>query len=315
MIDAVRTYFTDLNAAVGSGWNRFWFMPRPATTLGAMRIATGLLALYAVATYAPDLERWFGENGMLPLSMVRDLYDTQWSVLDYVPARFLWPAFWTSLGVVALFLLGVGGRAVAVLATIATLSFFSRAPLLTGEFESILAFLLVYLCIGRASDAFSVAALLRNRSKPTADSRQPTASNSIALRLLQIHIALAHLMMGLGQLAAPEGAWWNGEGVFLAAMRPGMSLVDLSILTNHPRIVAAWSHLMTIYLLAMPALVWVRLARPLVLAVGVLAWLAFAVASGWTTFCLAMLTGLLAFVDIDAQSNSTARPAAKRATR
>jgi hypothetical protein len=306
VIDSIRNYFADLSTAVGGGWNRFWFTPRTAQTLGVLRIATGLLALYAVATFAPDLERWFGPGGMLPLSKIRELYDSQWSALDYVPAAYLWPAYWMSLAVIAAYVLGIGGRTVAVLATAATLSFFARAPLLTGEFESILAFLLVYLCIGRASDAFSAASFLRHRSEPTAYSLRHSALNSVSLRLLQIHIALAHLMMGLGQLAAPEGAWWNGEGIFLAAMRPGMALVDLTGLTDHPRIVAAWSHVMTIYLLAMPTLVWVRLARPLVLAVGVLVWLAFAVASGWTTFCLAMLTGLMAFVEVGALRSPTA---------
>ena len=52
-----------------------------------------------------------------------------------------------------------------------------------------------------------------------------------------------------------------------------MSLVDLSGLADHPRIVAAWSHAITLYLLAFPVLVWNRLARPLILAWGVAVWI------------------------------------------
>jgi hypothetical protein len=102
-------------------------------------------------------------------------------------------------------------------------------------------------------------------------------------------------MMGWAQLAAPEGAWWSGEGVWLAAMRPGMSLVDVSLLTDHPRIVATWSHVITLYLLAFPALIGGRLTRPIILALGVFVWTTFALASGWLMFCLAMLTALIAF--------------------
>jgi hypothetical protein len=314
-------YFTTLNAAVGQWWNRFWFTPSRATTLGVLRSAVGLLALYAVATYGFDLDRWFGPGGMLPLGMVRQLYEYQWSALDYVPTHLLWPAYWVSVAVIALFTLGIGGRAVAILSTIATLSFFSRAPLVTGEFESVLAFLMVYLCIGRAGDEFSVPAVLRSRRRarlvpPPAGPAvaaatsslqlalqspwRPPASptNTIAIRLLQIHIAAVHLMMGLGQLAAPEGAWWSGEGIWLAAMRPGMSLVDLSWLSDHPRIVAAWSHLITLYLLAFPVIAWSRLWRPLVLTVGAVVWLSIAAASGWLTFCAAMLAGIGAFVEL-----------------
>jgi hypothetical protein len=43
-------------------------------------------------------------------------------------------------------------------------------------------------------------------------------------------------------------------------------------------------------------LVWKPLARPLLLTVGALIWLSFAVASGWVMFCLAMLAGIAAFL-------------------
>jgi hypothetical protein len=297
-MELLSTYFAELTATVGAWWNRFWFTPRRAGVLGMLRVLTGLLALYAVATYGPDLDRWFGPGGMLPVKMVRGLYDSHWSALDYLPPNMLWPAYWASLAAIALMTLGVGGRVIAILATAATLSFFSRAPLVTGEFEPVLAFLMVYLCIGRSGDEFSLPALNRKRASAVAPRPSLLApSNTIAIRLIQIHIAIVHLMMGWAQLAAPEGAWWSGEGIWLAAMRPGMALVDLSLLSEHPRIVAAWSHLITLYLLAMPVLVWNRLARPLVLAVGVLVWLSLALASGWVMFCLAMLVGMLAFVE------------------
>ena len=154
-----------------------------ATTLGVLRIATGLLALYAVATYAPDLERWFADDGMLPMSLIRDLYRPegqilgQRSLLDYLPDSMLWPAYWRSLAVIGLYTLGIGGRVIAIAATIATLSFFTRAPLVIGEFEHVLAMLLIYLCIGRACDAFSILIALRKRKTPPQLHLQPPASS------------------------------------------------------------------------------------------------------------------------------------------
>jgi hypothetical protein len=53
---------------------------------------------------------------------------------------------------------------------------------------------------------------------------------------------------------------------------------------------------MTLYLLTMPALIWIRLARPLMLAAGAVIWLSFALASGWLPFSLAMIAGLAAFL-------------------
>ena len=304
---AVSTYFAELNVAVGAWWNRFWFTPSTAVKVAALRITTGLMALYAVASYGPDLELWFGENGMLPLDLIRQLYrpEAQWlgqrSLLDVLPTAAIWPFYWVSLAVVVLYTLGIGGRVTAILSTIATISFFARAPLLIGEFESILTLLMIYLCIAKSSDALSMTSLWRKSSslQPPGASLHPlSAANTISIGLIQIHIAVVHLMMGWGQLATPEHAWWSGEGIWLAAARPGMSLVDLSGLANHPRMVAAWSHAMTLYLLAFPVLAWKPLARPLLLVVGALVWSSFAIASGWVLFCLAMLTGLAAFVDL-----------------
>ena len=106
-IVAVRGYFTELGATAGAAWNRFWFAPRDARTLGILRVLVGLMAFYTIATYGPDLDRWFGPDGMLPLGMVRGrmvngewvpgFYDAHWSLLDVIPPRLLWPAFWASL--------------------------------------------------------------------------------------------------------------------------------------------------------------------------------------------------------------------------
>jgi hypothetical protein len=301
-------YFNELSSAIGAAWNRFWFTPSPATTLGALRIATGLLALFAVATYLPDLERWFTSDGMLPMTLIGDLYRPEGQILgqrslfDYLPDDWLQPAYWTSLGLIALYTVGVGGRAICIAATVVTISFFTRAPLVIGEFEHVLAMLMIYLCIGRACDAFSLSSLWQKKDAAPTPLQPPAASlptplNTVSLHLIQIHIALIHLMTGWAQLSAPEAAWWSGEGIWLAAGRPGMPLVDLSGLEDNFRLLAAWSHAITFYLLAFPVLVWKRIACPLVLVLGVFVWSSFALASGWVPFCLAMLTGLAAFIE------------------
>jgi hypothetical protein len=301
----VTRYFNDLATTIGAAWNRFWFTPSSATTLGFLRIATGLLSLFAVATYLPDLERWFAEDGMLPMSLIRDLYRPEGQILgqrslfDYLPDATLVPAYWTSLGIIALYTLGIGGRAIAIAATVAMISFFTRAPLVIGEFEHVLAMLMIYLCIGQSSDAFSVVMLFRREdSNPQFAIRNPpSALNTASLRLIQVHTAIIHLMTGYAQLSAPEAAWWSGEGIWLAAGRPGMPLMNLSDLEDNFRVIAVWSHTITAYVLAQPVLIWNRLARPLILALGAFAWISFMLASGFVPLCLAMLTALAAYIE------------------
>lgn len=51
-------------------WTRFWFTPADPTTLGFMRVVTGLLCLYIHAAYSLDLQAFFGKDGWYGLHEV-----------------------------------------------------------------------------------------------------------------------------------------------------------------------------------------------------------------------------------------------------
>ncbi|MBX3433757.1 MAG: hypothetical protein KF847_10590 [Pirellulales bacterium] len=299
MNQAVAGYFERLNSAAGAAWNRFWFEPTTAATLGRVRAAVGLLALAGIASYGPDLARWFGPEGMLPLSIVREFYPEQWSLLDYVSGGGLWAVYGLGIAVAAALAAGIGGRGAAVATLVLTLSFSHRAPMTTGEFEAVLAFLLAYVCVGRAGDDFSLAARLGAKPAPV-----PAAANTVAVRLIQVHVAAVHALMAMAMFAAKDGVWFSGEGLWLAAARPGGALVDLAWLNDHPKPVALASHLVTAYFVALPLLVWRPLMRPLVLAAAAIVWPLLAVTTGSVLFCLAMAAGTLAFVDPAAWTRS-----------
>jgi hypothetical protein len=61
----VRNTTADRNAseAPRGAWNRFWFLPTDPTTLGFMRIMTGLLVIYVHLAYVFDFQAFFGANG------------------------------------------------------------------------------------------------------------------------------------------------------------------------------------------------------------------------------------------------------------
>ncbi len=54
---------TDRTALPRGAWYRFWFMPTDPTTLGLMRIVTGLLVIYVHLAYCFDLQEFFGPRG------------------------------------------------------------------------------------------------------------------------------------------------------------------------------------------------------------------------------------------------------------
>ena len=53
-----------------SAWHRFWFAPGDPTTLGFMRVVTGLLVVYTHLTYSLDLQAFFGNFGWYGASYV-----------------------------------------------------------------------------------------------------------------------------------------------------------------------------------------------------------------------------------------------------
>lgn len=309
-VSAIQRYFTHLSTSMEQGWNRFWFTPGGSQRLAWIRLLVGLIGLYTLVTYGLDLHRLLGPEGMLPSETIRTLYGEKWSYLDFIPVSQLTVVHGLGIVMAGLFTLGVGIRWTSIGATIVLLSYFQRAPVLTGQAEALLSMLLVYLCVGRSGESLSIRTLLKKQTDTRAAVISTTASNTVAIRLIQIHLAVICLMMGFAQLSVD--VWWTGEAIWLLAARPGGSLVDFTWLAEHPQWVGAWSHLVTAYLLTFPVLVWNRLARPLLLVCSVVVWISMAMVSGQIMLCLTMLVALLAFLPGREWAESSEKPEIQR---
>jgi hypothetical protein len=298
MIQLIGSYFSRLTAAFGAGWTRFWFTPADPTTLSAMRVAVGLLAVYLHATLALDLVALFGPNGLLPAADIAPLEGGTFSYMNYVqtPAE-LWAVHLAGLVVLVLFTAGFWTRITSVLSLLVFLSVVQRAPMIAGRTESIVAMLLLYLCLAPCGRRFSIDAWLSARAGGTlVGLPQPELATTatIATRLIQVHLALLVAMMAFSQLAGE--VWWSGTGMWWLITRSQSRLVDFTWLESSPKIVDFWSHALVLYELAFAVLVWVPLARPLLLGLGVLAWTSLALVTGDVTFALAMMIASTAFV-------------------
>ncbi len=311
MPSAISRYFQTLCQRFGEGWNRFWYTPSDPTSLALLRIATGLVTLWFLASYTGDLVRLFGPAGMLAPEVVSQLRGDDFVRLSYLsylrsPAE-LYAAHVAALIVAAMFTAGLFSRVTSVLSLVVVLSYIHRAPMLTGLFEPILTMLLFYLCFGPTGAALSLDRLrLRRKADSQADAAPPKLySATVSLRLVQVHLSVIYFMMAIAKLAEPGDTWWLGEAVWWLIARPESRIVDLTgLLHDHPYVLNAWSHAIVLFEFAFALLIWNRLARPLLLAISVPMWILLALVSGWSGFCLAMLLAGLAFVD----------PAAIRAT-
>ncbi len=308
LVRAIADYPRQLTTGIAAGWTRFWFTPIDPTVLAVLRIAVGMLALYEVLTFTPDLDRLLGPQSLIPPTTVAEWVTGStaipWWRFSYFywtdTVGLLWLAHTLGVAVLLLFTLGLWSRVTSVLSLIVVLSYVHRVPMLMGPFDRVLTMLLAYLCLAPTGAALSIDRWWRVRRGSVDGDEPPLASTAanVATRLLQVHVALIYVMMGLAKLWGD--AWLNGEAVWWLAARPESRLVDLSqTLAAHWKIRDLWTQLVLLHELTFGVLIWIRLARPLLLALSAAAWLSLALVLGDVPFCLAMIAANLAFISPD----------------
>jgi hypothetical protein len=186
---------------VPRAWARFWFTPIDPIGLHGLRVLTGLLLLGWLLSFAGNIESLFGPAGWFD----RQAHDeaarlndgavpASWSLLP--PAawgpRWVMVAYVGSLLVLGVFTLGIAVRVTAVLAWLVVASFTAN-PALEGDTPALLQILTFYLMLG---------CVLTGRG------RKPAVGANVALRLLQIHLAILVCVSGLHKLQF--GDWWAG---------------------------------------------------------------------------------------------------------
>jgi hypothetical protein len=282
-------------------WNAFWFTPTSPLPLCVMRIGVGIcLALYLLLL-TPDLAVWMGANGIFSDDLFRSLVlgesdvnrFTYWSVFNFCSPSQMMAVHYAAIVIAILFAAGVFTRVTSVLALLALLQYVHRVPLITTQAEPLLAWLLLYLCLGPCGAAFSFDAWRKNAAQ-RAEALEPHWTGTVSLRLIQVHLSMFYLMMAAAKLQGE--VWWKGEGIWalmgLVRSRP----FDFSSVRGLGYLLNLWTHIHLLYELSFPGLVWPRMTRPIMLWTGVVLWLLMLLASGLVTFCLLMIVASVAFV-------------------
>jgi hypothetical protein len=321
MLAAVNDYFRTLGQAFANGWNRFWFLPSDPYPLGVIRVFTGLIAIWLHVTLLPDLGRLFAAGGWLPVEVIQrttgrgfplSYLNFASSPTDLLIAHFL------GLAVLMLFTLGFWTRLTSILAFVVMISNVHRAPMITSQVEPIVTMVLFYLCLGPAGASWSLDRLFARRKAIAAGSFVPPVSKSftatLSLHLMQVHLAMLYAMMGAAKLMG--SAWWTGMGVWWLVARPESRLLDL---TGMPLfLINFWTHAVVAFELGFSILIWIRLARPLLLGIAVVMWSLMAILTGQIEFSLMMLVANLCYCSPDWLRSCSAtfsrRPAGATAT-
>jgi hypothetical protein len=208
----------------------FWFRPSDPVALTALRVLSGLVFLAWLLPFAAEPEAWFGLQGWFDAQAYRETARLPelpphlfgWSLL-YAAVGPLWVGsmYWGSVAVLVLFTLGVATRWTGVLTWVAVVSFTAN-PATAWEAEPLLQMLAFYLMLGhlfqglRSPGQTWTARLfgpketwLFGRFWPGTSAAMPgSVAANLAVRLFQVHFALAMLATGLHKLQVAE--WWSG---------------------------------------------------------------------------------------------------------
>jgi hypothetical protein len=138
-------------------WNRFWFASVDPFNLHLVRLLAGLLFLGWLLPFAYEVEAfygrdgWFDQSALDALAAQPDGFPPQnlWSILYLfgTSATLLTAAYWTAIGLLVLFTLGVWPRLTALLTWVIVLSF-SVNLAASYDGEVLLIVLAFYLMVG-----------------------------------------------------------------------------------------------------------------------------------------------------------------------
>ena len=186
-------------------WNAFFFAARDPRLASAIRIAYGGLLLINILMWAPDLEYFFGDAGVLSLGRARLLvHEDAPTLLAYLP---LWVCYGLLVAHAILLTVGWHTRVQAICVLIWLTQFHDRnAAMIDGE-DTVFRLFAFYLALCPAGWAFSLDARKRPPGAP--------APIPWALRLFQLQMCVIYLSSAIEKSTVHD--WTSGNALYYVA--------------------------------------------------------------------------------------------------
>jgi len=291
-------YFRDLQRNTRSGWNRFWFSPSDPATLGLIRILAGAMLFYTHLIWSLDLNGFMGQQGWINTDTIAKLPEYspfRWSYFFWIHSpTLMWAVHIAALVVFALLTIGLFSRTMSVLAFLAAVSYANRASLAQFGLDDVNCMLALYLMVGPCGAAYSVDRWLKRRKAGGQLPIEPSIGANIAIRLLQLNLCVEYFFSGMGK--AQGAPWWNGDAILMVTGMYEYQSWDITWLIHYRFWAEILAHLTVFWELSYCALVWPRLLRPIIIAIGIGMHLGIGLFLGMWTFGLAMIIANLSFV-------------------
>jgi len=278
-------------------WDRFLFRPISPLPIAVYRILFGTLIMLDLLFLLPDLNRFFGDQGVLPMAdAVRYFRAPGLNVLAWLPNRpaCLYAFFIVSLLAAASLTVGFLTRFSAVVVWICLVTLHRRNPVIVTAGDAILRLAAFYLIFSAAGRALSVDRRLRIR-RGLEPRGEPAPAAPWAQRLIQIQLAVVYLATVYWKLQGKP--WVDGTAVYYVTRLQELHRFPVPFLFDNlwTLKLMTWGTLAVEF--AVGALVWFRKLRYPVLLAGVLLHLGLEYSMNIQLFQWIMLSAYVLFID------------------
>ena len=294
----IRDYFASLITA----WDEFWFRPRSSNVLAIMRIFVGSMLLYTHVVWTLELETFFAvSEAAVPhdfRTMFPRINSFSWSHFDWFDSKiWLWGSHCLALITFFLFTIGCWTRLSGIMAFLFVVSYANRALGTLFGLDQINAFLTCYLAFSHCGSQYSVDAWRKRKSTDNSEQGRggKFVANTIATRLIQIHLCIVYLFAGLGKVQG--NSWWNGEAIWGTLASYEYQTLDMTWLHEWMWLVNIVTYATVAWEVSYAFLIWNRLTRPLYIVIAAFVHIGIGLCMGMMTFGLIMLYANIAFIE------------------
>ena len=273
-------------------WRRFWFRPEPAYTLGAVRIAFGVITVAWTLSLLPDLHAFFASDGVVSR---RSAMPFQWGVFELWDTDRALIVGWSVLLLASIALiLGWHSRISAVVVFVLILSFQFRNPYVFNSGDTLLRIEALLLALAPSGSALSL-----DQRRDTGTFWSAKVNAQWVIRLMQVQLTIVYLATFQARMQGHK--WPDGTALSYALRLQDMLIVPVpeALITSLLLInIATWGVLLVELFIGI--FVWNNRLRRYVLLTGVAMHCAIMLTVAVGFFTPAMLVLYLAFVSPEA---------------
>ena len=273
-------------------WNRFWFATTSAKPLGVFRILLGLIVIANLALLAPDLDTWLSDAGRLRGTEAAELAGPyRLSPLHHYqsPMTIRW-MFAATLAAAALFTIGWRTRIASIALYALMLSIHHRNVQTASGADCLLMIFLFYAMLSPCGAAYSLDH--RRKAKKLGATFEPLVAKW-PMRLIAIQISIVYLVTALLKSRGPT--WIDGSALYYILNNGEARRFTLG-LTSYPLLLNAITFATIGLEFVLAFLLWVRAARPWMIASGLMLHAGIALTINIPIFGELMAIGYLAFL-------------------